>query len=442
MVVGFGGAKKGKGAGSRKSGIVAALDVGSTKVACLIVKIVPGRDGGEAQLKVLGVGHHASRGVRGAAVVDINAAEGSIRAAVEQAERMAGLTLKDVAVGISCGQPQSRLINVEVSIAGHEVGEEDLRRAYATGRAQVPSSEREILHCMAGSYAIDGSKGIRNPRGMVGDTLGVAMHTVTAISGPIRNLETCVERCHLGVAGKVATPFATGLATLVADEMELGATVIDMGGGTTSISVFFDGNLAFAEVLPVGGNHVTSDIARGLSTSLSNAERIKTLHGSAFSGPNDGRDTIAIAHLGEEDGESESQVPRSVLSGIIQPRIEETFELVRDRLTDCGLSSISGRRVVLTGGASQLNGARETAARILSKQVRVGRASRLGGMPEAASGPSFAACAGLAIWASQRPNEVSVVRPETDAQPRAYGTHGAAASRGLGGLTRWIKENF
>lgn len=441
MVVGFGNGRTGKGAGSRKSGIVAALDVGSTKVACLIVKIVPGREGGEPQLKVVGIGHHASRGVRGGTVVDINAAEDSIRAAVEQAERMAGVTLKDAVVGVSCGQPQSRTINVEVSIAGHEVGDEDLRRAYSTARAQVPSSDREIIHCMAGSFAIDGSRGIRNPRGMVGDTLGVSMHAVSAASGPIRNLEACIDRCHLDISAKAVTAYAAGLSTLVADEMELGATVIDMGGGTTSIAVFFDGNLVFSDVLPVGGSHVTSDIARGLSTSLANAERIKTLHGSAFSGPNDGRDLISIAHLGEDDGDGESQISRSVLTGIIQPRIEETFEMVRDRLVDSGLAPISGRRVVLTGGAAQLNGARETAARVLAKQVRIGRPARLGGLAEAASGPAFAGCAGLAIWASQRPNEVKVSASEFDAPALAYGTHGAA-SRGFGGLTRWIKENF
>ena len=441
MVIGLGKGRTVKGQRSHKGGIVAALDVGSTKVACLVVKITPGRDGAEPQLKVLGIGHHASRGVRGATVVDINAAEDSIRAAVEQAERMAGITLKDAVVGISCGQPQSRTINVEVSIAGHEVGEEDLRRAYATGRAQGPSAEREIIHCMAGSFAIDGSRGIRNPRGMVGDTLGVSMHAVSAASGPIRNLEACIDRCHLDISGKAVTSYAAGLATLVADEMELGATVIDMGGGTTSSAVFFDGNLVLSDVLPVGGGHVTSDIARGLSTSLANAERIKTLHGSAFSGPNDGRDLITIAHLGEDDGEGESQISRSVLTGIIQPRVEETFELVRDRLVDSGLSSISGRRVVLTGGAAQLNGARETAARVLSKQVRIGKPHRLGGLAEAASGPAFAGCAGLAIWASQRPNEVKVSREDFDAPDLAYGTHGAA-SGGFGGLTRWIKENF
>jgi cell division protein FtsA len=427
-----------QGRGTRA--VIGALDIGSTKVACFIVKPQGIREDGSPNLKVLGIGHHSSRGVRAGTVVDINAAEDSIRAAVEQAERMAGVTLKDVVVGISCGQPQSRTINVEVSIAGHQVGEQDLHRAHLSGRERVPCGEREVIHCMPGSYSIDGSKGIRNPRGMVGDALGVNMHAITAASGPIRNLETCIARCHLDIAGKVATPYATGLSTLVADEMDLGTTVVDMGGGTTSISVFFDGGLIFADILPIGGNHVTSDIARGLSTTLAHAERMKTLYGSALSGPNDGREMIAVAHLGEDDPDSESQVPRSVLTGIIQPRVEETFELVRDRLIDCGLSSISGRRVVLTGGASQMNGAREIAARILSKQVRHGRPMRLHGLAEATGGPTFSTCAGLAIWAAQRPIEMQNLRTESDIPQLAYGT--SDASSGFAGLKRWFKENF
>jgi cell division protein FtsA len=429
------------GQGRAAKGVIGALDVGSTKVACFIVKPQGLREDGSPQLKVLGIGHHSSRGVRAGAVVDINAAEDSIRAAVEQAERMAGVTLKDVIVGISCGQPQSRTVNVEVSIAGHEVGEQDLYRAHLSGREQVPAGDREVIHCMPGSYSIDGSRGIRNPRGMVGDALGVNMYAITAASGPIRNLVTCIERCHLDIAGRVATPYATGLSTLVADEIDLGTTVVDMGGGTTSISVFFDGSLIFADILPIGGNHVTSDIARGLSTTLAHAERIKTLYGSALSGPNDGREMISVPHLGEDDPDSQSEVPRSVLTGIIQPRIEETFELVRDRLIDCGLSSISGRRVVLTGGASQMNGAREIAARILSKQVRLGRPTRLQGLAEATGGPTFSACAGLAIWAAQRPIEVQKLRAETDIPQLAYGTSDASA-QGFAGLRRWFKENF
>jgi cell division protein FtsA len=438
MVIGIGKGRRHSGR-PIKSGVVAALDVGSTKVACLIVKPVTGRDE-RSQLKVLGVGHHASRGVRSGTVIDINAAEDSIRAAVDEAERQAGLTLKEVYVGVACGQPQSRTINVEVSIAGHEVGEEDLRRAFATGRSQMPNAERQIIHCMPGSYAIDGNKGIRNPRGMVGDSLGVSMHAITAASGPIRNLETCIARCHLNIAGKAATAYATGLSTLVSDEMDLGATVVDMGGGTTSISVFFDGRLVFADVLPIGGNHVTSDIARGLSTSLANAERLKTLHGSALTGPNDGRDMVQVAHLGEEDPDSDSEIPRSVLTGIIGPRLEETFELVRDRLIDCGLTSISGRRVVLTGGGSQMNGAREVASRVLSKQVRLGRPTRLTGHGDTAATGSFAACAGLAQWAASRPGDVQNLGDDSEITQLAYGTTDAAS--GFRGLTRWIKENF
>lgn len=439
MVIGLG---KGRRHSGPKSGVVAALDVGSTKTACIIAKIAPAKPSERApQIKVLGVGHHASRGVRSGTVVDIHAAEDSIRAAVEQAEHQAGVTVKDVIVGISCGQPQSRTINVEVSIAGHEVGEEDLRRAFATAQARVPHQEREIIHCMPGGYAIDGAKGIRNPRGMVGDTLGVSMLAITAAGGPIRNLETCVARCHLSVAGRAATAYAAGLATLVPDEMELGATVVDLGGGTTSISVFFDGGIVFADTLPIGGNHVTSDIARGLSTSLANAERLKTLHGSALSGPNDGREMVQVVQLGDDEGDADNEIPRSMLTGVIAPRLEETFELVRDRLVDCGLSSISGRRVVLTGGGSQMNGAREIATRVLSKQVRLGRASRLTGHAELASAPAFAACAGLSVWAAQRPGEIQHLRDDSDHLNLAYGTTGSA-SQGFKGLTRWIKENF
>ena len=440
MVAGIGKAKGRNAQRPFKGGVIGALDVGSTKVACLIVKPILPRDGGAPQLKVLGVGQQASLGVRAGAVVDINAAEDSIRAAVEQAEEMAGLTLKEAVVGISCGQPQSRTINVEVSIAGHEVGEEDLRRALSTGRAQIPANEREVIHCMPGSYSIDGSRGIRNPLGMIGETLGVSMYVVTAASGPMRNLEACVGRCHLSVVGRAVSAYASGLSTLVADEIDLGATVIDMGGGTTSISVFFDDSLVFSDVLPIGGNHVTSDIARGLSTSLVQAERLKTLFGSALGGPNDGREMIAVQQLGEDDGDGDSQIPRSVLTGIIQPRLEETFEIVRDRLAEFGLSSISARRVVLTGGASQLNGAREIASRVLSKQVRLGRPTHLVGMPLLAGGASFSACAGLASWATQRPNELQNFREEHDFQQLAYAS--SSASQGFAGIKRWIKENF
>jgi cell division protein FtsA len=426
-----------KGHYPAKPGIVGALDVGSTKVACFIAKADGTRASGQRNLRVLGIGHQISRGVRAGTIVDMDGAEEAIRAAVEQAERMAGLTLRDAVIGIACGQPSSKTIKVEVSIAGHEVGEQDLRHAHQYGREQIPFGDREVIHCTPGSYSIDGSRGIRDPRGMYGERLGVSMHLVTAAQSPIRNLETCVERCHLDIAGKVAVPYASGLATLIADEMDLGVTVLDMGGGTTSISVFFDGSLILADVLPVGGNHITTDLARGLSTTLSHAERMKTLYGSALSSPHDAQEMMAVPHIGEDDPDAVSHLPRSVLTGIIQPRLEETFELVRDRLQDGGLESIAGRRVVLTGGASQLNGAREIAARILSKQVRLGRPVRLSGLAEATGGAAFSTCAGLALWAANRPSEMLGNGDAEDDAPRlAYGTYG------LAGITRWFRENF
>jgi cell division protein FtsA len=420
-----------------KPGIIGALDVGSTKVACFIVKADGARISGQRNLRVLGIGHQVSRGVRAGTIVDMDGAEEAIRAAVEQAERMAGLTLRDAVIGIACGQPNSKAIKVEVSIAGHEVGEQDLRQAHQYGREQISYGDREVIHCAPGSYSIDGSRGIRDPRGMYGERLGVSMHVVTAAQSPIRNIETCVERCHLDVAGKVAVPYASGIATLVADEMDLGVTVLDMGGGTTSIGVFFDGSLIMADVLPIGGNHITTDLARGLSTSLSHAERMKTLYGSALSSPHDGQEMMAIPHIGEDDPDAVSHLPRSVLTGIIQPRLEETFELVRDRLLDSGVESIAGRRVVLTGGASQLNGAREIAARILSKQVRLGRPVKLSGLAEATGGAAFATCAGLALSAANRSSEfLDDGEIEDDLPRQAYGTYG------LAGISRWFRENF
>jgi cell division protein FtsA len=185
---------------------------------------------------------------------------------------------------------------------------------------------------------------------------------------------------------------------------------------------------------------VTSDIARGLSTSLVQAERLKTLFGSALTGPNDVRELISVQPIGDDEGDEDANVPRSVLTGIIQPRIEETFEIVRDRLADAGLSSISARRVVLTGGASQLNGAREMAARIVSKQVRTGKPARLVDAADLVSGASYSACAGLASWAVQRPKELHNFREEDDAMDAGYAN--SSGARGIVGIKRWFKENF
>lgn len=414
-----------------RSGLIAALEIGTTKMCCFIA-----RADDEGHLRVAGIGHHSSDGVRAGAIVDVEAAEMSILTAVQAAEQMAGETIREVIVNLSAGQPESKTLNYEVSIAGHEVGDADVRKVLSHGRAQSESNERELIHCLPVGYTIDGSRNIRDPRGMYGDRLGVNMHAITAASGAIRTLTTCIQRCHLDVSALVMSPYAAALSALVEDEMNLGATVIDMGGGTTSIAVFYDGKLVHADSVPIGGAHVTSDIARGLSTPLAHAERMKTLYGSAIPSPSDEREIIDVPLVGEEDRAQANHVPRSILVSIIQPRLEETFEHIRSRLEASGIDKIAGRRVVLTGGASQLQGVQELAAGVLDKQVRRGRPLRISGLAEATGGPAFATCAGLLTYAVSK----HVDAPMGSLAPRLRDGEEPAGLFGRFGV--WLRENF
>ncbi len=406
---------------------MAGLDVGTTKTCCFIA-----RAGDNGQPQVAGIGHQIARGVKGGAIVDMEAAEHAILATVHAAEQMAGETIRNVVVNVSGGYPASQTVGVEVAIAGHEVGDGDLRRALDHGSAYDATADRRLIHSIPVGYTIDGSRGIRDPRGMYGERLGVDMHLITAAAGPLRNLQTCIERCHLDIQALVVSPYAAGLAALVEDEMELGVTVIDMGGGTTTIAVFFDGNVVYTDSLPIGGGHVTNDIARGLSTPLVHAERMKTLYGNCIASPADEREAISVPQVGEDDPAQSTTIPKSILVGIIQPRLEETFELVRARLEASGFDKIAGRRVVLTGGASQLSGARELAALVLDKQVRMGRPIRVGGLAEATGGPAFATATGLLHYALAA--DIEAPRPGRIAREEPNGL--------IGRIGHWIRENF
>ena len=258
------------------------------------------------------------------------------------------------------------------------------------------------------------------------------MHVSTAARGPVRNLGSCVARCHLEIDALVLSPYAAGLACLVGDELDLGVTCIDMGAGTTSVSVFRDGEMVFADSVPVGGQHVTNDLARGLTTPVADAERLKTLYGHAIATAADDKEMIDVPQVGEGESASPNHVPRAALIGIVRPRIEETFELVRDRLEENGFDKTAGRRVVLTGGASQLAGARELAAQILNKQVRLGRPTVLKGLADSTRGPAFATCAGLLAYSAN----LDAAAPVRD-RGQARETAGRLARFG-----HWFRENF
>ena len=376
-----------------RNGPIAALDVGTTKICCFVAIEEAGG------LRIKGVGHQVARGMRAGTITNMEMAEDSIRSAVDAAERMAGETIRDVYVSVTAGQPASQTVEVEMSIAGQEIGEKDLIRTLKEAQQSYRPENRTVIHALPVGYNVDGNKGIRDPRGMFGDQFGVSMHMISVLNNHVRNLTNCVERCHLGVAGLVSSPYAAGLASLVQDEMDLGVTLVDMGGGSTSFAVFYDGEMVYNETVPVGGAHVSNDIARGLSTTLVNAERMKTLYGSALSSSSDEKEIIDVPLIGEAEQHVANHVPRSMLVNIIKPRVEEILEIVRDRLQASGFAKVAGRRAVLVGGGSQLAGVQELAGRILDKQVRVGKPIRVKSLPDATEGPAFAVAAGLLSFA-------------------------------------------
>jgi cell division protein FtsA len=414
----------------RKSGVgsLAVLDIGTTKIACFIAHI-----DSAGEIKVVGIGHQLSKGIRSGIITDFTEAETSIANAVHAAEQMAGETVDHVLVSLSGGNLTSRNVTVEMTMLGEEVTDRDIMDIIEQGRASIAHSESDIVHCIPVSYYLDGAKGINDPRKMYGKKLGADLHIITGLPSVTRNLAHCIGRCHLNVEEYIASPYASSLACLEEDEKQLGVTLIDMGGGVTSFTVFSGGKNVYTDAIPIGGMHVTNDIARGLSTSLSHAERLKTLHGSAIASPSDDQVMVDVPPLGEEDLDDNNTLPRSMLVGVIRPRIEEIFEMIRSKIEMGGATNMAGKRVVLTGGASQLLGAREMANTILGKQVRLARPRMLPGLAEAVSGPAFSTALGMLEYTIKKPMEEQMFD--------AHRQRGSLAS-GFEKVVSWFRENF
>ncbi|WP_173796326.1 cell division protein FtsA [Hartmannibacter diazotrophicus] len=424
---------------SKRATIVSVLDVGTSKICCVIARLTPRPlgdvlPGRSHHVDVLGFGYQRSRGIKAGQVVDLDQAEKAIRLAVDAAERMAGLTVESLIVSLSCGRLGSETYSAGFDLSGREVGEAEIQRVLsAASQYSVEGENRVVVHALPIGYALDGNKGIRDPRGMLGRRLSVDTHIVSADPAPVRNLEICINRAHLEVETMVATPYASGLATLVDDEAHLGCACVDIGGGTTTMAVFADGAFVHVDGFALGGHHVTMDLARGLTTRLADAERIKALHGSVIHTDADDREIIAVPPVGDEN-DIPNQVPRSEIVQIIRPRVEEILELVRDRLNASGFASRVGRRIVLTGGASQLTGLGELARKTLGRNVRLGRPMGIAGLPDAARGAAFATSVGLLIYPQVAEMEVLAGRRRTS----GYADHGGYFSK----VQRWIRESF
>ena len=307
-----------------RTGLVSALDVGTSKIVCVIGQAESG------SLKVLGSALRKSSGLKAGTVTSLELAEESIRECVAAAENMADARIQNVLISVNCGQPVSVTSRTVMALEGALITDEHLRLLLADGRARAKLEGHDVIHSAPTAYVVDEARGVKNPLGMFCQRIGVAMHAVAVRPSPLQNLKLAVERCHLNVVGNLFGAYASGISTLTEDEKQIGATVIDMGGGTTSIAVFLEGHLVHADVVPVGGAAVTNDIARMLAAPLAAAERTKTLHGAAMGDMDGSADVVAVAQMGEEGDDAALRLPRSMLNRIIQARLEEIFGEVQN----------------------------------------------------------------------------------------------------------------
>jgi len=423
----------------RRTALVAALDVGSSKVACLIARLRPHPPQQvltrrSHAIEVVGYGHAAARGTKAGGVVNLAEAENAIRQAVDSAERMAGAEIESVVLSISAGRLSSTLFAAEIDVAGSAVSAADIARVLAAGNRQSLRQGRAVLHSLPVSYSIDGANGIRDPRGMLGARFGVDLHVATSDIAAARNLILAVERCHLSVEAMVASPYVSGLSVLADEEADLGAAVVDMGAGTTTIAVFLGGRFVHCEGFALGGLNVTMDVARGLNTGVADAERIKTLYGSVLTGGSDEGDMIAVPPINEDEREQPQFVSRAALVRIVKPRVEEILEMTRDRLAACLFAGEPRGHVILTGGASQLAGLPDLAGRILDRPVRLGRPLGIAGLPDAGKGAAFAAAAGLLVY----PQAAHLEHFEARGQRYLMNGTGGYLAR----VGQWLRESF
>jgi cell division protein FtsA len=396
--------------------LVAALDVGSSKVCALIAE--PGVDG---KLRILGTGQRESRGVKRGFIADMEKSETAIRESMEQAERIAGTQVDQVFIGFSAGGMLSDMVDVEVAIGGGRISDENIDNLLAKGWSAIERENRQLLHALPAFYTIDEVNGVKQPRGLHAEKLGVNIHVITADPAPWKNLNLCVRSAHLGVEATVASPVAAGKACLSEVERELGVALVELGGGVTNVSVFAGGMLVGLKSLSIGGGDITDDIAAAFGTRRVEAERIKCFYGSAMSSPRDNHDMIELAPIaGGQEGVEASRITRAQLVSVIRQRLEGLMAQIEEALKAMGFGGAIGRQVVLTGGGAELKGIADYAQGVLGRTVRVGRPA-MPGLPEAHSGPAFSTLAGLALFAASGEMDLRIGFGPRDAGEKASG---------------------
>lgn len=418
---------------SRAGTVVAALDIGSSKIACLIGRVDPGSQAGFA---FMGGGRQQSRGFNGGTITDIEALERSIRLAVEDAEREAGERIDAVILGVTGPRVSAQLTEAQIELDQKEISLRDVHKVWKAALSRDLIRDRDLLGAFPVMYGVDDQDDVRDPVGMIGNRLRVLLNVVTAPTSLVKNLSECVNRAHLKVDRIVPSALASGAGSLIEDEVENGAICIDFGGGVTSVSVFLNGAPAGLDLIKVGGGNITGDIAQGIGTTFAAAERLKTVYGTAdLDGPGLA-ERIEAPRLGDDGRLTACRMARGDLARMINPRVEEIFEMVGACLVSSPLYPILPRRTILTGGTSQLPGAREVASRILDRPVRLGRPVDADLLGENFGIPAFSTAAGLIRYS---------MRGFADASQAGGISAKAGASPGRRVVYRvlnWIRENF
>jgi cell division protein FtsA len=358
--------------------------------------------------------------------------ERAIRTALQAAQKMAGIRVDHVIACFAGAEPRSYGLDAEIDLDGQTVSEQDVARVLAGCEVPEYGEGREVLHAQPVNFALDHRTGLGDPRGQLGNRLSVDMHMLTVDAAAVQHLAHCIKRCDLELAGIASSAYVSGISALVEDEQELGAACIDMGGGTTGVSIFIKKHMIYADTVRMGGDHVTSDISMGLQVPTNNAERIKTFYGGVHATGMDDREMIEI---GGETGDYEHDrrmVSRAEVIGIMRPRVEEIFEEVRARLDAAGFEHLPSQQIVLTGGGSQIPGLDGLASKMLGQQVRLGRPLRVQGLPQAATGPAFSGAVGLSLFAANPQDEWWDFEIPSETYP----------ARSLKRAVKWFKDNW
>jgi cell division protein FtsA len=404
---------------AKKGEMVVGLDIGTTKICCIVGEVTP------EGIDVIGIGQHASRGLRKGVVINIESTVASIRKAVEEAELMAGCEIDSVFAGIAGGHIRGFNSQGVVAVKDKEVRAGDIARVLDAARAINIPQDREILHVLPQEYIIDEQDGIKEPLGMSGVRLEAKVHIVTAAVSSAQNIVKCCGRTGLSVADIILEPLASAEAVLAEEEKELGVALVDVGGGTTDVAIFANGAIQHTSVIPLGGNHLTNDIAVGLRTPMQEAERIKIKYGSAQGQLLDKDETIEVPSVG---GRAPRVLSRRILCEIVEPRVEELFQLVQREIQKAGQEDLLASGVVLTGGSTLLHGMPELAEEVLGLPVRRGIPRNIGGLVDVVRSPQHATAVGLLHYGVKQ-----------DKDGRAFvGDASSLRERFLG----WVKELF